>query len=93
MKRYFFDYTDGNRTARDYQGCVFRSLQEAREHALILAIHLQCHPEQDHSGWSVIAYDTRGLQVHIVEIPVVGTSPSVTFRAVNGAELLPLEAA
>ncbi len=93
MKCYFFDYTSKDRTLRDFQGCLFRSVHDAREHAQLLAVHLQCDPAHDYSGWTVIMCDALGVKVHSVQLPVTGASRAVVFRADNGARLRPLAAA
>jgi hypothetical protein len=68
MQRCFFDYVSKSETLSDYQGRYF-SPSEAREYAVVLAIHLQYDPEAKYSGWSVVVRDVVGAEICSVLVP------------------------
>jgi hypothetical protein len=90
MQSYFFDYVSSDDTIHDYNGRVFPTVGRAREHAELLAIHLQHDPEAKYDRWFIVARDARGAEIFSVMVPAPADDHRVVFKTLPHALVMSL---
>lgn len=92
MTRYFFDYVSNNQLLRDYNGRDYPDIQDACEHANLLAFHLRHDPANAYAGWSIMVRDALGKKIYDVSVPLGNSGQTAVFSASNDASLQPIAA-
>jgi hypothetical protein len=73
MNRYFFDLVSGSRSEYDYKGREFRTPEQARELAELIALDLEIAScDGQWAGWTVDVRNARGNREFCIPVQVMG---------------------
>jgi hypothetical protein len=75
MNRYFFDLVSRHRAQYDYQGREFRTPDQAREMAELIALDLEiASAEGEWAGWAVDVRNAQGRREFCIPVQAIGVA-------------------